>query len=115
MPGISKSLSPFRVRDVDGNDLQVTFAVPALLSLMGLIIFHSIGVGITGALWYARLQHVEAATLKQEAALELKASKEQVGELEKRVDRKELETQATLREIQNDIKTLLQRVPPPPR
>lgn len=107
-----KALSPVRVHDQDGNEMTVSLALPALLSLILLIISHSVIMGVSGALLYARLQAVEKTADAHEQALKEKASTAALAELEKRIDRKESEVAATLREIQTDIKLILSRQTP---
>lgn len=112
MAGLAKALSPIRVHDRDGNELVVSAALPAVLTLIGLIVFHSVVAGVSGALIYARLQSVEKMTELNTRALESKVNLSTIVELERRIDRKENEVAATLREIQTDIKLLLSRQPP---
>lgn len=109
----AKALSPVRVHDRQGNEMVVSAALPALISLIALIVFHSVVMGVSGALLYARLQAVEKTADAHEQALKEKASTAALVELEKRIDRKESEVAATLREIQTDIKLLLSRQSPP--
>ncbi len=111
MPSGRSVLAPIRVHDQEGNELAVTFAMPSLVVGILVLALHSIGIGVSGALLYSRLQNVEKAQAKNEADLEKKASQQAVIDLEKRIDRKETEVAATLREIQADIKVLLARPP----
>lgn len=111
MPPGRSVLAPIRVHDQEGNEMAVTLAMPSLITGVLILVLHSAGVGVSGALLYSRLQNVERAQEKSEAEIQKKASHEALLDLEKRIDRKESEVAATLREIQADIKVLLSRLP----